>query len=429
MKPQPAPVTQGMLSSLFSSAVLLIAIRVGGMVCAMGLMLLLARTLSPAALGEYAFAMSIALLGGLACTENYGAGAVRFLGEYASKHKTKLAGEYIQLGRHIVLRNSLLAAGGAAVCYALGQYTIALALLCVPFMALLRTEAAQVHALGHVVKAGLPGMLLRPLILLLCIALLLQAQTSLTALSVLGWVLATAVVVAVAQYLLFKPLLPAVASEKTSQAMPWRKVGWQLLIPVLFLELSIDTITVLAGLVLSPEDLAVLSITLRLQSIVLFGVTSINMAAGPRLSQAWHREDKAAVSKLLWLSGHLKFWPALLAIGLLALFGEYLLAFFGPHYAACQDILLILCLSPLVLALSGPTVLFMTVLGLQQRGSLLFGISLTVLALMIPVAGHFAGLQGIAWTVVLVWLGWNQVLRHWIKQSAALDTGFTLTPQ
>lgn len=395
--------------------------------CAMLLMLLLARTLTPAALGEYAFAMSVALLGGLACTENYGAGAVRFLSNYASKNNWPQAGQYISYGRILVLRNTAIAICLAAVSYFMHYPTLALAFLSVPFMALLRTEAAQVHALGNVIQASLPGMLMRPLVLLICIAVLVYQEKSLTALGVLYWVLGTAVLIAFIQYLLFKPLLPTSDGPSNPEhRREWRHVAWQLLIPVLFLELSIDTITVIAGLVLSPEDLAVLSITLRLQSIVLFAVTSINMAAGPKLSQAWHQGNIAEVNKLLWASGHLKFWAAIAAVVGLAVLGDWLLGFFGEHYAGYKNVLLILCLSPLVLAYSGPTVLFMTVLGLQQRGSLLFGGSLLALVLCIPLAGHFAGLTGIAWTVIVVWLVWNQVLRFWIKGDSGIDTAWRM---
>ena len=427
--------------ALFTDAFGLIVVRVGGMVCSMALIVIVARFISPEELGYYSMGASTALLAGLACTVNFGASAVRFLGKYRSDKDWNSALAYVKAGRKIV--------GMGAVLFTLFGFvllwmpsnavfnafhpSIAIAFFAAPFQALLRIESANVHALGSVVRFAVPGMLIRPVLLLVAVLASAALNVQMDATYVMGLFLGSQILIAAVQYFVFQPSLSIIKTpsadvavlptvNKSERSRDWVKVSMQLLVPVLFLELSVDTIVVIASIVLSAEDVAVLSVVLRLQAIMLFGVTSINMAVDPSIVKAFNDGDKSGVRKLLGMSGHLKLWPSLVLMLGLYLYGDLVLGIFGEHYAAYSDILLILCLSPLVLACYGPTVLFMTVLGLQQRGSNLFLLSMGLLAVLILVLGSVFGLPGVAWSVIIVWIVWNHTLNRWVKDRSDIDT-------
>ena len=208
----------------------------------------------------------------------------------------------------------------------------------------------------------------------------------------------------------------------------WIGAGLDLLIPTLFLELSVNTIILIASLVLPTDEVAILTIALRVQAVVLFGVTSINMVVAPRIARSLGAGDEATVNDLLFASTHLKLWPALLLACLLPVFGEPLLAIFGPEYAAALLPLITLCAIPVIMAVFGPVVLFVTVLELEAVANRVFQLAFVALAILVPALGYYFGVQGAAVAVIAVWLGWHVALYRLIRVRTRYST-LRLTPR
>ena len=161
---------------------------------------------------------------------------------------------------------------------------------------------------------------------------------------------------------------------------------------------------------------------MRVQAIVTFGVSSVNMAAGPMLSKA-HAEGRTQdFTRLLIICAHLKLWPSVLVFTGLAVYGQHVLAFFGSHYTDNLRTLLIASAVPLVLALFGPTTLLMTILDLQRQGRLIFVIAFISLSISILVMGFIFGVDGVASAVLIVSIGWNYSINELIRGHAKLSS-------
>ena len=409
-------------------------VRVVGMLFGLVLMIILARLLAPAEFGDVTVAFSVALTGGLLTTLNIGAGAVRFLTGFVVRGDSPAAAAYLAHGRARVTNSGLflwLVLATIALAGFLGWLPQApihllVGLAAAPVFGWLRINAAYVAALGQVVRAALPNTLIRPALMAILVAIAYFVLDGLDSVSVLGLYLLTALTVAIIQKPVFRralsPMIVDARHASGDERRQWTRVGLDLLIPTLFLELSVDTIIIIASVILSAEQIAILAIVLRIQAIILFGVTSINMIVGPRIATAHSSGDRQAVEYLLLASAHLKLWPSLMTLGLLALLGHEVLGVFGPEYEAHVAPLLILSLTPILMAVFGPVVLFITILGLQKQGTRVFRSAIALLTAMILVLGYFFGVNGVAVAVVSVWIFWNFRLYTIIHKHSGYNT-------
>ena len=422
------------LRDIARGSAVLVIVRVLGMAISFLLMLFLARTLSSVDFGRFTVMFSATLLGGLLLTLNLGAGSVRFLSEFVSADDPQGGASYLGFTRKVVLVTSTIAWVGlflAVVFWWLGwaqkpPMHVLLAVLLAPLFAWLRVHAAHVAALGQVIRAALPMTLIRPVVLFSLIVLTYWLIPPLVLAKVFWCFAFVAVTVFLVQRLLFvQPLSPFSIAPREStpgERQQWTSVGLKLLIPTLFLELSIDTIVVVSSWVLSIEDVATLGIVLRIQAIILFGVTSINMVVAPRIAKAHAAGKTEDAQRLVVASAHLKLWPSLVVLVALFFLGDTILGAFGNQYRDQILPLIIVSVTPLVMALFGPVVLFVTILDLQSRANRVFVSAIVLLVVLIVVLGHFFGLVGVALSTVLVWLWWNFWLYRIIKKNSNYNT-------
>ena len=419
----------GLFSAIAQDSALLVLTRVLGMLSGLVLMIMLARMLAPTEFGAVAVAFSIALIGGLLTTLNIGAGALRFMTGYAVRGDKASAAAYLKCGDTLVIRSALFIWIALALAI-VADHTwdwfpslplhLAAGAAAAPLFGWLRVRAANVTASGSVVRAFVPNAVIRPLLMLSMVSGAYAFYGNLDGTTVLASYLLAALVVCIIQYPLFRKHLPlasiAPITVERQVRRQWVRVGIDLLIPTLFLDLSVDTIIIISSLALGSEQTAILAIVLRIQAIILFGVTSINMVVGPRIAKAHNSGERQLVNHLLRVSAHLKLWPSVLILGFLAFFGESVLAIFGSEYESEILPLVILSVRPIVMAVFGPVVLFVTILGLQREANRIFLLAIVLLVLLILIFGYFFDVAGVAFAVVIVWVLWHFLLYLLIRE-------------
>ncbi len=355
---------------------------------------------------------------------NYGAGAIRFLPQFQQNKAFNEASGYIRHGRNTLALGAVASLITAMTLIALDEFTNihvathwAVSFAIAPLVATLRLYPAFVAALGGVVRAALPNTLFRPLLMLLTLGGI-WVTIPLSYASVAGSYAAAVTLAITVQVVLFIQPLRHLRTRANRTVQPqWRSTGFNLLVTALFLELLVDTVVVLSSLVLPLADTAGLSIVMRLQAIILFGVTSVNMVAGPRLARSHAAGDAVLTNQLLKQTAHLKLWPSIAVYGLLWLAAEPLLAVFGADYVAYADALRIVALTPLVMAVFGPLVLLATVLDLQEKTRNIFFEALLLLVATSVMLGSWLAANGIATAVLLVWIYWHLRLSSTINRA------------
>ncbi len=420
-------------AAIAQDSALMVVTRVVGMLAGLLLMIMLARAMPASEFGALAIAFSLAMIGGRLTTLNIDAGALRFVTKPYVEGDYGLASAFLYYGRCLAVR-AAVAIAAAMIAFRIvwgpeevlsgpiGLPVIA-GLATAPLFGWLRIHSTTLAATGRVVLAAMPMALLRPVIMLAAVVLVSAITRGLGLQLVLALYFVTAAVTCLIQRQLFRaplgPLTTHRGEAEKEDRREWIRVGRDLLIPTLFLELSVDTIILLASLVLSTDALAVMAIVLRIQAIILFGVTSINMVVGPRIAKAHSEGDAKTVNQLLAAAAHLKLWPSVAVLTGLALGGQHVLALFGPAYGDARVPLLVVSLSPIVMAIFGPVVLLVTLLGLQREANRIFQIAICLLAALILAMGAAFSVIGVCVAVVTVWIFWHLALNRLIRQRSA----------
>jgi len=416
-----------------SGSFALLGLRVGGMAAALVATTLLARTLAPADFALIAGCISIATLGSLVATVNLGAPALRFVPRYRQQARHAAAAGYLFTLRcvsaFIMLFSLVMAALLAADIVAMAdglRSTLIAGCLSLPLFALMRTEAAFLHSLGHVLRASLGLMLIRPLVFTVAVIVLVYfTQAPLSVHSALLAFLGAAGLAALIQIRVSHATVKSegiVGARDLTERADWFKSAFALLTPTVLLECAVDITVLSATLVIDAEQVAAVAVLMRLQGILLFGVSSVSMAFGPRIAKAHASGDVSLRDRLIRTSTHLKLWPSIGLLMILWVFSDLVLGVFGEHYVQYQQALLVVASLPLVLALAGPTVLLATVLQLEAAARWIFASALLALVSLIGIGGHLFGVTGVACAVLCVWVFWNFSLSRLIWQRTGIDS-------
>ena len=163
---------------------------------------------------------------------------------------------------------------------------------------------------------------------------------------------------ALAQYALLRKDLPsrATASAPARLVALWRREAKPLIVVVLVTYLFADIAILMVTPLLPSAGTAVIGLCLKLALLVGFAVQVAHHVVVPDLADARARKDPSAVGEAAFRALPFPLAATLAAMVAVALWGETLLALFGPEFAGAKLPLLILMACQLARALFGPSV-------------------------------------------------------------------------
>jgi O-antigen/teichoic acid export membrane protein len=371
-----------------STSTSVVAARVLGACVGFGTQILLARLLSPDAVGRFFLVSGAAAVIGTAAASGYPTLANRFVARYRDGAPELLLG----LVRRMRRDTARLALAVAVPLALLGlawpwadrdmRLAVAAGTLSIPAIALLRIHGGLANAVREFELCFLPDLLYRPILLLVLIGGAWLAGIELSAATVVLLLSVVTVTVAFVQYVWLRPHLPparaAIAPDPRLVAR-WRATARPLLLVALVTGLFADVDVVIAGTLMPAHQLAVFGVCLKIAFLVGFAVQVVHSIAGPDLADGWVRRDGRLLGSAVARANQLSVGVTLLATAATALGGVRLLAAFGPDYVAGQGALVVLVFAQLVRAAFGPNVAVLTLRGAQARMAAVFGASLLVL--------------------------------------------------
>lgn len=383
----------------------------------------IARWLGPEALGAYVYAFSWLIM--LAVVSGFGfpAASYRFIG-HALTHKEpgKIHG-YIRFGGRAVILGSIcftLAAGawaywpGSSVAE---DYRIPLLIgvATAPFMAMIIFRTAVAQAFSWFDLAVVPNDAIRPLVFLLCLAALWWLGISFN-ISEVMWLqfFVMGFFAILIQVLVTRRTRRQVASvEAEFERRLWTRTASPLLVIILFSGYFSEVNMIIVGAYLPPEDLAVFNAAFRTAFMIGFGITAVDGVTLPKASRFFAAGETVALQRLITHATHLKFWGAVVAVVILAVFGEPLLSIFGDGFGHGYTALVVLGVAMMFIAGTGAVTELLSVSGYQDHCLYVF-----VAAFLMTVGLHSIfvpryGIDGAAYSVLAVVVVYSTWL-HWI---------------
>ncbi len=403
------------LARLFSTSSLLSLARVAGALAGFATQVVLARTLQASALGVFYSVTSLAAVVGLIAAHGYPSIAARFMSRYREHGKVALIAAFVAQAR----RDATLYAGIATLAVlalallwpSLGieaRLALVAAGLSIPANASLRLNGTFATTIRRFALAYLPDTCVRPFLLLGGVGLLIALGVTLTPSNVTFLLMLIFTGLALTQYALLRKDMPKGEAPTAPPRLRtlWRREATPLILVALFTYFFADVDILIVTPLLSSADTAAVGLCLKLALLVGFAVQVAHQVVVPDLADARARKDHGSIAGVMLRALAFPIVITLAATLIVALWGESLLAIFGPEFTGAKLPLVILMGCQLARAVFGPSVPLLTVIGAQKENAALAVAALIVLALSNLVLAPLYGVLGAAIAVAIATLFW-----------------------
>lgn len=402
---------------LFTTSSLLSLARLAGAGAGFVTQVVLARTLHASALGVFYSVTSLAAVVGLIAAHGFPAIAPRFLSRYREQGKDGLIAAFVGRARKDAAVLVVIATIGVlaiALFWPTLAWEVRLALiaaaLSIPANAALRLNGSLALAIRRFALAYLPDTCIRPFVLLGGVLALMALGVTLTASNVTFLLAFIFTGLALAQYLSLRKSLPkvaAAAAQAPSRLVKiWRSEAKPLILVALFTYFFADVDILIVTPLLSSADTAIVGVCLKLALLVGFAVQVAHQVVVPDLADAHARKEHGAIRGVVLKALGFPLVVTVVALIVVALWGETILSLFGPEFTGAKIPLLILLFCQLARALFGPNVPLLTVIGAQKPNAVLAVAALAVLVISNLVLAPAYGVLGAAIAVAIATVLW-----------------------
>jgi O-antigen/teichoic acid export membrane protein len=392
--------------------------RVAGALIGLAVQLLLARLLVEEEVGIVLMAMSAAALLSLAVTGGYSALSITSLARYGSLESSRLAAAFhaamwkdtvyfaLILAVAMVMLFAVLPAGSGI------GVALAFACLSVPASALIRVNSAVANSARRFALSFVPDFIFRPGLLLLFLLVLWTWGVAVTVAHVLWGFVAANVAVAAGQAM----LLGAGMTRPSRMRLPKRlrtslrgRAG-ALLIVAAVTGAYADIVTMAGGILLPPEEVAVLGISVRLAAIAGFVIQATHQFMLPDLSSAMAKGERGAAGALLFRVNLITLSAMLACVAGAAVLGRPVLAIFGSSYEAGHWPLVVFVTGLLLRAAGGMNQHLLSLAGFQTRTAGPCLVAVTVLLGLAAALAPGFGVMGVAIAALAADFVWAALL-------------------
>ncbi len=411
---------------------LLTAARILGALAGFATQVVLARALQASALGVFYSVTSLAAVVGLIAAHGYPAVAPRFILRYRKQDKENLVAAFVARARRDVTAYAAVATlavlAGALLWPSLAtgaRWALTAAALSIPAVASLSLNGYLAGAIRRFALAYLPDTCVRPLVLLGGIGALMSIDVTLTTSNVTWLLTVIFAVLALTQYALLRKDMP---KPGTAPAVSprlvklWRREAKPLILVALFTNFFADVDILMITPLMPSADTAAIGLCLKLAVLVGFGVQVAHQVVVPDLADARARKDPASIREAVLRAFAFPLAITVAATLVVALWGETLLAIFGPEFTHAKLSLLVLMACQIARALFGPSVTLLTVIGAQRESA-----ALVVMALFVLVGANLLlapayGVLGAALAVAVAMLFWLLACAVMLSRLSGLRT-------
>ncbi len=297
-------------------------------------------------------------------------------------------------------------------------------IMALPLFALSLQRQAILRGLHCVGRALSPEYLLRPLLLIAFVSVLAWGiDVSLTAPLALALNGVAILLTFLLGWYWLRRSLPVElkAAARNSRPREWLAVSLPLFVITCMQLLIVRMDIILLGSIEGPGQAGIYAAASRVSDLVVFALAAANAIVAPMISAMHARNDMAGLQKLMTqlAKGVLAFTlPLVLSV---VMFGDTILAVFGPDYPAAYTALLILVFGQMVNALSGPVDFMLYMTGHQKQSMFIFALA-TLLNLLLNLAliPHY-GLQGAAIATATTTVFWNSVMRYYVRKKLGIE--------
>jgi O-antigen/teichoic acid export membrane protein len=171
-----------------------------------------------------------------------------------------------------------------------------------------------------------------------------------------------------------------------------------------------DVVTLIGGLMLPHEDVALLGLTIRLAGLAGFVIQASQQFVLNDLTHAITIHDTKTANGILMRMNLMTVATVAAALLGAIVFGRYFLSFFGPTYADGQWLLVLFILGQAVRAVSGMNQHMLSIGGYQIRSAMACVIGVVILVLAWALFQPLFGVLGVGLAVIAAEVAWGLIV-------------------
>jgi O-antigen/teichoic acid export membrane protein len=224
-------------------------------------------------------------------------------------------------------------------------------------------------------------------------------------------VVATACALLLTDRLLRRALpAPAYAVRAEYLTRTWGKVGWSLLLVSGLVLILHQTDIFLVGAFMGTTKAGIYYTASRVATLAVFGMIAISAIAAPMFSEFYSQNRTAELQRVVTLAarGILAF-SVPVSLGLVV-WGEPVLALFGPDFTQAYWALVILTIGQLYNAATGVAGFLMSMTGHQRMVARVYGVSAVLNVVLNACLIPIWGIEGSAIATTTTTIVWNTIL-------------------
>lgn len=389
------------------------SIRIVSAVIAFVSQVLMARWMGSFEYGIFVLVwVTMVIVGNLACL-GFHTSVIRFIPEYRERGMlAELRGIVLASRLFVLIASTAIAGLGALGVWLLSPYVenyyvapFILGVILLPMIAMSDLVQGLARAHSWALFALSPTFLIRPLLILACMALMLlmgyapDAKTAILAAIAATYATTLGQLVGVNRRM--ASMIPA--GPMKVHIAQWFIVSLPIFLVESFFFLLTNADVLMVGAYMDPDDVAVYFATVKTLALVHFVYFAVKAGVAQRYAQFTHGEPEklAAFARetVSWT-----FWPSLAMALLVLALGEPMLTLFGPDFAAGYPLLFLLVFGVVARAAVGPCESLLTMSGNQNicaavyAMTLAFNIGLNLV--LIPLFGLWGAAMATAFAMV-----------------------------
>ena len=353
------------------------AVRIVSAAIAYASQVLLARWMGDFEYGIFVVVwVGAVILGGLACL-GFQTAVLRFVPEYTELGEVRLLRGVI-FGSRVngAIAATVFAVIGAYGLYAFGDhlesyYLIPLYLgaVTLPMLAIGDIQDGLSRAFNWADLSLWPTFVVRPLLIIVFMWIALLNGAEANAITAMGSVIAATYITSIGQLVWLERRIRRAVPDGPRDYAPakWILLALPIFVVEGFFNLLTNVDILIVGHFMAPDQVAVYFAAAKTLALVHFIYFAVRVGGAQRFSQYHATGDTVRLAAFVRDTLHWTFWPSLAMVGLLLVFGKYLLLLFGPSFAAGYPLLWVLSIGLLLRASIGPAETLLIMAGQQRQ--------------------------------------------------------------
>lgn len=407
------------------------AVRVTGLVLAFLCHLVLSRALGANEYGQYMIAVGWAMVLVIPSRMGLDNSVLRFATIYREQGK---AGDFrglirfslgaISVAGAVIVAILLLAKADAVPpLVPISWGLIAGMALLVPSLAILGWMSALVRTANYIFASQFYEQVFRPLLLMAAVVVAILAGGGINSGQAMLLTGATVIFVTVGLGIHARRIFAGLPPGRPSfeHRSEWLTVSWPLFLMAIIQELLNQVDLILLGLLSNATQAAYFAASMRLASLVTFGLVAIGTVSAPLIASAYNRNDLGELARIATMSARFATMVAATVAAVLVIAGKPALGLFGPGFDNAYPALLVLLVGGVANSVTGTVGYLLTMTGRERAAPAILAGALSVNIASSLVLIPLFGAVGAACASTLGLVTWNVTMAIYMRRSLGVD--------